>query len=100
MRRVFVAALLAVCLGAPIAEMFDRWDHTLQDGNDAEANLVVVVICVGIGFVAATAGLRNLRPSLTGTFRPRASSSRLLDPILEYLLVCFDASSPPDALRI
>ena len=41
---MFGAILLAVCVYAPIAEMFDHWDHTAQDGNDTEANLVVVAV--------------------------------------------------------
>ena len=31
--------MLAICLGAPIAEVFDRWDDTARDGYDTEANL-------------------------------------------------------------
>jgi hypothetical protein len=33
-----IAALIALSIGAPIAEIFDSWDQTLQDGNDTEAN--------------------------------------------------------------
>ena len=39
LRRLLVAAILAICIGAPIVEIFDRWDHTFQDGNDTEANV-------------------------------------------------------------
>jgi len=34
--------------------MFDRWDHTLQDDNDTESNLVVASLCVGFAFAAGT----------------------------------------------
>jgi hypothetical protein len=47
-RRLAIVAILAVCLGAPIIELFDQWDHTVQDGNDTEANVVIVALCVGL----------------------------------------------------
>jgi hypothetical protein len=99
-RRLFAALLLAICVGAPVLEMFDRWDHTLQDGNDTESNLVVVVLCVGAGLIAATALLRRVRPSWT---RGYVYLSITLPPIpyAEHRpLLGFDASSPPLALRI
>ena len=64
LRRFAVAAILAICIGGPIVEMFDQWDHTLQDGNDTEANAVVAALCVGvaiaIGTIAVVARLRAL----------------------------------------
>lgn len=48
-RRFVIASILAICLGAPVVEMFDQWDHTLQDGNDTEASVVVVALCIGMG---------------------------------------------------
>jgi hypothetical protein len=81
-------------------EMFDRWDHTLQDGNDTESNLVVVALCVGVGLIAATALLRRIRPSLTGGFMLRPAT---LPPVLYAEHRCpvgFDVSSPPPTLRI
>jgi hypothetical protein len=53
-RRLAAAAIIAICLGGPIVEMFDQWDHTLQDGNDTEANVVAVAICVGLAMVVGT----------------------------------------------
>jgi hypothetical protein len=43
-----VAAILAICIGGPIVETFDQWDHTFQDGNDTEANVIIVALCVGL----------------------------------------------------
>src|SRR5215468_10475422 len=63
-RQFGIAAIFAVCLAAPVLEMFDRWDQTLQTGNDTEANLVVVALCVGVAFVAARAFLKTA-PSAT-----------------------------------
>jgi hypothetical protein len=57
-----VALVLAVCVGATLAEMFDRWDDTVPSANDSEGNLVVVALCVGIGFSTAAALLRHVPP--------------------------------------
>jgi hypothetical protein len=99
MRRVFGAVLLAVCVGAPIAEMFDRWDQTAEDGNDTETSLVVVAVCVGIGFVAAATMLRRVRPAADAHFvvRPFTQFVRVTDP---HAIAPTPSSSPPSALRI
>jgi hypothetical protein len=52
-RRLIVAAILATCLVTPIIEAFDRWDHTLQDGYDTEATVVVVGLCFSSRFALA-----------------------------------------------
>jgi hypothetical protein len=98
-RRVLGAILLAVCIGAPVAEMFDRWDRTAQDGNDTESNLVVVAVCIGVGMVAAAAMLRRIRPVTTAYFivRPLATPPRLAEP---GVALPTPHSSPPLALRI
>ena len=99
LRRVFGAILLSVCIGAPIAEMFDRWDRTAQDGNDTESNLVIVAVCIGIGFVAAAQMLRRVCPLTTACLiaRPQVSFAPLRE-------LCFiqptPNGSPPLALRI
>lgn len=99
--RLFAALLLTVCVGAPVLEMFDRWDHTLQNGNDTESNLVAVVLCVGAGLIAATALLRRIRPSWTGGFMVRPATLPPI-PCAEHRspVPGFDVSSPPPTLRI
>jgi len=99
MRRLFVAILLTVCVGAPMLEMFDHWDHTLQDGNDTETNLVVVVLCVGIGLVAAGAVLRRVRPLLTFSSVHRAVSV-LISRTEMSLTLPIPSISPPVSLRV
>jgi hypothetical protein len=66
-RSVIAVLALAVCLGTPALEMFDRWDQTLQDGNDTESNLVIAVLCVGAGFVVAGALHARMLPAITRT---------------------------------
>jgi hypothetical protein len=53
-RRLAIAAILAISLGAPIAELFDTWDQTLPAGDDTEANMVVVALCAGVAFAIGT----------------------------------------------
>ena len=53
-RRLAIAAILAIALGAPVAELFDSWDQSLPTGSDTEANMVVVVLCVGVAFAIGT----------------------------------------------
>jgi hypothetical protein len=66
-RRLAIAAILAISLGAPIAELFDTWDETLPTGSDTEANMVVVALCVGVAFAIGTIviidRIRNLASS-------------------------------------
>src|SRR5215469_10053116 len=100
MRRLFAALLFSICVGAPVLEMFDRWDDTAHDGNDTETNLVISVLCVGVGLLAATALLRRVRPSLTIGFSLCSGPSHLPSAAFRPLLSAFDATSPPTALRI
>ena len=41
------AAIVAICVLVPAIEAVDRWDQTLQDGNDTEATVVIAAVCVG-----------------------------------------------------
>ena len=99
LRRFAIAAILAVCVAAPIAEMFDQWDHTYQDGNDTEANVVVAALCVGVALSVAGVVIA----------RVRAMSSRcavhLFARVRERVTVPFfviplATSSPPIPLRV
>ena len=99
-RRLAIAAILAISLGAPIAELFDTWDQTLQTGSDTEANMVVVVLCVGVAFAIGTIVVVN-------RIRASASSSArrivvVLTPPREIasLLKPAPTVSPPLALRV
>jgi len=98
-RRFAIASILAVCLGGPVAEMFDQWDHTLQDGNDTEANMVVVALCFGVALSVAGIVVSHIR----------AMSSRSGVHILACAPRCVMASrsaipiptgSPPTPLRV
>jgi hypothetical protein len=99
-RRFAVAAIVAICIGSPIVEMFDQWDHTLQDGDDTEANVAVAALCIGLAFAIGTIvivtrirALSSSSPVLTlapaPIWFPVTSSAR---PI--------PTSSPPIPLRV
>lgn len=49
--RAVILAVVLVCVLAPVAELFDGWDNTLQSGNDVESNLALVAVCLGAALV-------------------------------------------------
>jgi hypothetical protein len=99
LQRIFAAMLLTVCIGAPALEMFDHWDHTLEDGNDTESNLVVAVLCVGVGFIVAAAVIRRVRVPLESVFLHAGIS--VVTGALELAIISpTPYASPPALLRV
>jgi hypothetical protein len=98
LQRIFAAMVLTVCIGAPVLEMFDRWDHTLEDGNDTESNLVVVVLCVGVGIIAAAAFFRRERPLRSVFLHPALSV--VTGPVELTTILPTPHASPPALLRV
>jgi hypothetical protein len=100
LRRFAVAAILAICIGGPIVEMFDQWDHTLQDGNDTEADVVVAALCIGvamaIGTMVLVARIRALA-SNTGVY---ALVSRFISFAIASVASPIPTTSPPTPLRV
>lgn len=96
--RLFLAALLAICVGAPVVEIFDQWDRTLQDGNDTEASVVIVALCVGMGFLSIRAILRGERPHRQS--RVASTANERTHPVKSALAPPLPTGSPPLALRI
>jgi len=96
LRRFVIIGILAVCLGGQIAEMFDSWDRTLEDGNDTEAYVVVVALCVGVAFSFAgaivTRLLAILRQSAAFVFSPILVAA---DAAASAVSVPIPTSSPP-----
>ena len=99
-RRFAVAAILAITVAGPIVEIFDDWDHTLQDGNDTEANVVIAALCIGvalaIGTIVIVARIRFLssRSFILTLVRQAVSTptSGFVSPI--------PTGSPPTLLRV
>jgi hypothetical protein len=99
-RRLIIAAILAISLGAPIVELFDSWDQTLQTGSDTEANVAVVALCIGVAFAIGTIVVVNRIRALAS-----ASASRVALPLasphpIASLLVPAPTVSPPAILRV
>jgi len=71
-RRLAIAAILAISLGAPIAELFDSWDQALPAGSDTVANVAVVALCIGVAFAIGTIVLVDrLRALGSASHNPR-----------------------------
>ena len=62
MRPWLAAIVLTIAIGAPIVEMFDSWDPTIeQGGGDTEANAALAALCVGLGLALADVFVRCVR---------------------------------------
>jgi hypothetical protein len=99
-RRLLGAAIVAICIGVPLIEAFDRWDQTLKDGNDAEANVVVAALCVGLAPSAVHTVVNRyfrLMPSNERSILSRASIIRVR---VVSVASPIPTASPPLALRI
>jgi hypothetical protein len=86
LRRLAVAAILAICIGAPIV--------------DTEANVVIAALCIGVAVAIGTA-------VVIARIRALASNSRLYAKaphVVPYAATCLasplPASSPPTPLRL
>jgi len=98
-RRLAIAAILAIALGAPVAELFDSWDQVLPAGSDTEANMVVVVLCVGVAFAIGTIVIINHIRALASSSAKRVvvvSAPREI----AFLLRPAPTVSPPAVLRV
>ena len=75
--RLMAVTVLVTCIVCPLVEVFDRWDHTLQNGNDTEYTFVVLVLCLGVLYLFAFA-LRCLSygPAVNFLYALRHSASR------------------------
>jgi hypothetical protein len=99
-RRLFITGIIAICLGGPIVEMFDRWDQTLKDGNDTEANVVVAALCIGVAFAIGTIVVANRIRAFSSTSVGPVIASRVLILELASLLAPVPTISPPTVLRV
>ena len=100
LRRVAIAAILAISIGAPIAELFDSWDQTLQTGNDTEANVAVVALCIGVAFAIGTIVVINrIRVLASASARPVVLSLAPPRHIASFLIPA-PTVSPPATLRV
>jgi hypothetical protein len=99
-RRLAIGAIIAISLGAPIAELFDRWDQTLQTGSDTEANVVVVALCIGVAFATGTIVVVNRIRGLASASVKRVAVSLAVSREIASLLRPAPTVSPPAILRV
>ena len=101
LRRLAIAAILAISIGAPIVELFDNWDETLQTGSDTEANVAVVALCVGVAFAIGTIVVVNrIRARASASARRVVLSSLAVPRQIASLLTPAPTVSPPAILRV
>lgn len=76
--------------------MFDSWDDTIQSGNDTEYALVILALCVGVGYSLARFTFKS---GLLGLVARRVFASytqkSFLSAPCSFILLLFDATSPP-----
>jgi len=86
-----VVTVLLICLVCPVMQMFDRWDHEVQTGQDTESALVVVALCLKLYL-----GSPSVRKKTDCS--PLSSSRQILIGAATSVLV--SESPPPTILRI
>ncbi len=99
-RHIGIVAIVAICIGAPIVEIFDQWDHTLQDGNDTEANVVVAALCIGVALAIGTVGVVARIRALASNSRVCIVASRTISIAVTVFRAPLPTSSPPTPLRV
>jgi hypothetical protein len=82
-------------------QMFDRWDHEVQTGQDSESVVVVIALCLGVTFSMVRAIVNNCQ----GSPSERISTARIpLSSSLQILIggatAVLTSASPPVTLRI
>jgi len=97
--KLFVAMLLALCVGVYALEVSGRWDRSIQDAND-EAGLVAIVLCVGVALTAAGSCLQYLRVSRTTVRIMAAAFTASHDHNHRPAVRLVSTSGPPGSLRI
>ena len=100
LRRLAIAAILAISIGAPIVELFDSWDQTLQTGSDTEANVAVVALCVGVAFAIGTIVVINRIRVLASASARRVVLSLAPPRHIASFLTPAPTVSPPATLRV
>lgn len=93
-------AIVAISLGAPIAELFDSWDQTLQTGSDTEANVAIVALCIGVAFAIGAIGVVDRIRAFASASARRVALSFGTPREIAPLLRPTPTVSPPAILRV
>ena len=87
--------LLLVAVGSQVSELMDRWDHTMQTGNDIESVLVVLALTTGAVLAAVKTTVVD-RDDEDGAFEMRPAEAPIATGMSRIIRYC----SPPLSLRI
>src|SRR6266851_10349777 len=94
--QAIITLVLITCLVCPLVELFDRWDHTMQTGNDTEYTLVLLALCVGVAYSFARFIFKS---GLLGFVAKSVFASHALKSFFSapcsFTFLLFDATSPP-----
>ncbi len=99
--QIVAAVALLICLGCPILEMFDHWDHTAKTGSDSEYTFVALASCIGLAYAFAPVISKVL--SLTGIRRrvfPVLFAATIRRSTAATFTFSIPISPPPISLRI
>ena len=92
--------LVVVVIGGHVTELFDRWDHTLRTGKDADYAVVMVAACAGAACAAGKSIrvlhrlIRTVAEATPRVFRLAAIHAPALKTF------AFDLSPPPTVALI
>lgn len=83
-----------------MAETFDSWDRTAKDGNDTEANVVVLVLCIGVTLATGTIIVVNqIRAHAFGRPGLAVDAPLACQPLVA-IAAPAPTASPPTILRV
>jgi hypothetical protein len=92
--------VLALCIGAPVAELCDRWDPVDHEGSDSELAIVVAAACVGMALTAATTALMSAPQLNVAIGFGYFDAPRLMIATSRQIRLPGSSGSPPTNLRL
>lgn len=98
--RSAVLIVMAAMFGGHVSELFDRWDHTLRTGKDADYAVVMVAACAGFALAAGKSieVLRRLVRVVADAAPYVCRLAAIHAPVLKTF--AFDLSPPPTVAPI
>lgn len=99
--QIVAAVALLICLGCPILEMFDHWDHTAKTGSDSEYTFVALASCIGLGYAfAAVVSKAITRSTIRARVLPAIRPAPAFHIAASTFIFSIPISPPPLLLRI
>ena len=51
--KIFVIAVLLICVFCALSETLDRWDNSFQTGDETESSVLLLALCLGAALLSA-----------------------------------------------